>query len=104
VDIHETAAELVVRAELPGVPREGVQVEVKEGVLTLRGERRYQKEVKEESCHRMECSYGSFYRSFSLPPSLDPGKVEATLKDGVLEVRVGKREASKPKQIAVKVV
>jgi HSP20 family protein len=103
VDIHETGDAIVVRAELPGVPKDGVRVEVREGILTFRGERKEKREVREENYHRMECSYGTFFRSFSLPPTADPGKVEAALKDGVLEIRVGKKETAMPKRISVKV-
>jgi len=103
VDIFETDAEIVVRAEVPGVSRDQVQVEVDDGVLSLRGERKFEKEVKEENYHRVERVYGAFHRSFTLPDSVDPEKVLAELRDGVLEVRLGKREQAKPKQVQVKV-
>ena len=103
VDIYETAESVVVKAELPGLAREQVGIEVKDGVLTLKGERKVEKEVKEENYHRVERAYGTFLRSFSLPASVDQEKISATLKDGVLEVRLGKREQAKPKQIQVKV-
>jgi len=88
---------------VPGIARDQVQVEVDDGVLSLRGERKFEKEVKEENYHRVERVYGVFHRSFTLPDSVDPEKVHATLADGVLEVRLGKREQAKPKQIQVKV-
>ncbi len=103
VDIFETDAEIVVRAEVPGVARDQVHVEVDDGVLSLRGERKFEKEVREENYHRVERVYGAFHRSFTLPDSVDPDKVRAGLKDGVLEVRLGKREQAKPRQIQVKV-
>ena len=103
VDIYETDANVVVKAELPGVQKDQVGVEVKDGVLTLRGERKYEKEVKEENFHRIERSYGTFQRSFSLPTTVDQEKISATMKDGVLEVSLPKREAAKPKQISVTV-
>jgi HSP20 family protein len=80
-----------------------VHVEVDDGVLSLRGERKFEKEVKEENYHRVERVYGAFHRSFTLPDSVDPDKVRAELRDGVLEVRLGKREQAKPRQIQVKV-
>lgn len=103
VDIFETASEIVLKAEVPGVARDQVHVEVDDGVLSLRGDRKFEKEVKEENYHRVERVYGAFHRSFTLPDSVDPDKVRAELKDGVLEVRIGKREQAKPRQIQVKV-
>jgi HSP20 family protein len=103
VDIRETDQEIVLEVELPGVTREQVRVEVDDGILHLRGERKFEKEVKEENYHRVERSYGTFHRSFSLPDTVDPDKVAAELKDGVLQVRLGKREQAKPKQIQVAV-
>ncbi|HEY3490440.1 MAG TPA: Hsp20/alpha crystallin family protein [Candidatus Deferrimicrobiaceae bacterium] len=103
VDIYETDANVVVKAELPGVQKDQVGVEVKDGVLTLRGERKYEKEVKEENFHRIERSYGTFQRAFSLPTSVDQENISAVMKDGVLEVTLPKREAAKPKQINVAV-
>lgn len=101
VDIGETATEIVVKAELPGVPKEGVAVEIKEGVLTLSGERKFEKEVKEENYHRIERSYGRFLRSFALPNMIDAESVAASMKDGVLTIRVPKRTAATPKKVAI---
>lgn len=101
VDIYENSDFVVVKAELPGVEKDRISVEVKEGVLTLRGERRFDKELKEESYHRIERSYGSFQRSFSLPVSVDQEKVTARFKNGVLEVKLPKKDQVKPKQIEV---
>jgi HSP20 family protein len=103
VDIYETDASVVVKAELPGVQKDQVGVEVKDGVLTLRGERKYEKEVKEENFHRIERSYGTFQRAFSLPTTVDQENISAAMKDGVLEVTLPKKEAAKPKQINVAV-
>ena len=103
VDIYETASEVVLKAELPGVGRDQVHVEVKDGVLSLRGERQFEKEVREENYHRVERIHGPFHRSFTLPESVDADTVRAELKDGVLELRLGKREQAKPRQIQVKV-
>ena len=102
VDIRETDEALLVQAELPGIDKKDVKLEVRDGVLTLSGERRYEKDVKEENVHRIERSYGSFARSFSLPTNVDAEKVEAHMKDGVLEVRLPKRESAKPKAIAIR--
>ena len=103
VDIYETKDAVCVRAELPGVDKDAVSVEVKDGVLALRGERKFEKEVKEENYHRVERSYGTFHRSFSLPSSVDGERVTARMKDGVLEVTLPKREEAKPKQIKISV-
>jgi HSP20 family protein len=103
VDIFETDQEIVLKAELPGVARDQVHVEVDDGTLILRGEKKFEKEVKEDGYHRVERTYGSFHRSFLLPDSVDSEKVRAELKDGVLELRLGKREQAKPKQIQVTV-
>lgn len=101
VDIYETKDAVCVRAELPGVDKDAVNVEVKEGVLILRGERKFEKEVKEENYHRIERSYGTFHRSFTLPSSVDAEKVTARMKDGVLEVDLPKKEQDKPKKIDI---
>ena len=101
VDLYETKDAICVRAELPGINRDAVHVEVKEGVLTLRGERKFEKEVEEESYHRIERSYGTFHRSFTLPSTVDAQKVTARMKDGVLEVDLPKQEQAKPRMIAI---
>jgi HSP20 family protein len=103
VDIYETEQEIVLKVEVPGVTKEQVNVEVDEGTLHLRGERKIEKDVKEENFHRVERIYGNFHRSFVLPESVDAEKVRAELKDGVLEIRLGKMEQAKPKQIQVSV-
>lgn len=103
VDIYENSDFVVVKAELPGVEKNQISVEVKDGILSLRGERKFEKEVKEESYHRIERSYGSFQRSFSLPVSVDQDQVTARFEDGVLEVKLPKKEKAKPKQIQVDV-
>ena len=103
VDIYENNDFVVVKAELPGVEKDRISVEVKEGILTLRGERGFDKELREESYHRIERSYGSFQRSFSLPVSVDQEKVTARFQDGVLEVKLPKKDQEKPKQIEVDV-
>lgn len=101
VDIYEKNDAVVVKAELPGVEKDQISVEVKDGILMLRGERKFERDVKEESYHRIERSYGTFLRSFSLPVSVDQDQVKATFRDGVLEVELPKREQAKPKQVKV---
>jgi len=101
VDIRETGDALLVQAELPGIAKKDIQLEVKESVLTISGERRYEKDVKEENVHRVERIYGNFSRSFSLPNNIDTNKVEASMKDGVLEIRLPKRDSAKPKAITI---
>ena len=103
VDIYETKDAICVRAELPGMGKEAIGVEVKDGVLTIRGERKFEKEIQEENYHRIERSYGTFHRSFTLPSSVDGEKVTARMKDGVLQVDLPKREQAKPKQIKIAV-
>jgi HSP20 family protein len=103
VDISETDTEYLIKAELPEVKKEDVKVTVEDGVLTLQGERRQDKEEKGKRYHRVERSYGSFVRSFSLPESVDEGGVKAEYKDGVLSLHLPKTEKVKPKAIDVKV-
>lgn len=103
VDISETDAEYLIKAELPEVKKEDVKVTVENGVLTLQGERRQEKEEKGKKYHRVERSYGSFVRSFTLPESIDESGVKAEYKDGVLNLHLPKSERVKPKAIEVKV-
>lgn len=103
VDIVEDDKEYLITAELPGVKKEDVKVTVENGVLTISGERKFEKEEKGKKYHRVERAYGNFVRSFTLPDDADANKVNAEFKDGVLKVRVTKSESAKPKQIEVKV-
>jgi len=103
VDISETEGEYLIKAELPEVRKEDVKVTVENGVLTLQGERRQEKEEKGKRFHRVERSYGSFVRSFTLPESVDESSVKAEYKDGVLNLHLPKPEKVKPKAIDVKV-
>ena len=102
VDIFERQDHLVIRAEVPGVQMEDMDVRIENGVLTLHGERKQDTDLKEENAHRLERVYGAFTRSFSLPTTVDAAKVSATYKDGVLEVTVPKAENAKPKQVEIK--
>lgn len=103
VDIIEDDKEYVIKGELPEIRKEDVKVTVENGLLTISGERKLEKEEKGKRYHRVERAYGSFVRSFSLPDDADCNKVNADFKDGVLRVRVGKSETARPKQIEVKV-
>jgi HSP20 family protein len=103
VDISEDDKEFIVKAELPDVKREDIKVNVENGVLTITGERKFEKEEKGKKYHRIERSYGSFTRSFTLPEAVKADKVSAEFKDGLLHVRLPKDESAKPKTIAVKV-
>jgi len=101
VDVRESDDALLVQAELPGVQKKDVMLEVKDDILTLSGERRYEKNVKEEHVHRVERVYGHFSRSFNLPHNVDASKVDAHMKDGILYVRLPKLESAKSKAIAI---
>ena len=103
VDIFEHEGNLVLRAELPGIEPKDVDVHVENNVLTLRGERKFESEVKREKYHRVERAYGTFSRSFTLPSVVDTEKIKAEYKDGVLQVTLPQREEAKPKQIQVSV-
>ena len=103
VDILEKDNEIVLRADMPGLDPKDVDIQVQNGTLTLRGERKFESDVKEDNFRRVEWVYGSFVRSFSLPQTVDAEKVEAEYKNGVLEVKLPKRPEAKPKQIKVAV-
>ncbi len=103
VDIYDMGGELVIKAELPDMKREDINLTVDNSTLTISGEKKMESEMKDENCHRVERAYGEFTRSFSLPPTVDPGRVSAEYKAGVLTVRLPVREEAKPKQIQVKV-
>jgi HSP20 family protein len=103
VDIFEDEEEYVITAELPDVKKDDVRVTVENGVLTITGERKFEKEENNKRWHRVERAYGSFARSFALPDDGDVTKVNAEFKDGMLKVRVAKSESARPKQIEVKV-
>jgi HSP20 family protein len=101
VDIYETDDALILTAELPGVSKDEVSIEVHNNTLTLRGERKHKAEITEDRYHRAERAYGTFQRSFLLPAMVDQEKVQASYHDGVLELRLPKSEAAKPKRIAI---
>ncbi len=103
VDITEEKDRLLVKADLPGMKQEEIAVEVSEGVLTIRGERKRESETKDAKTYRVERSYGSFLRSFTLPAGVDAAKVNAAYKSGVLEITLPKLAAAKAKQVKVEV-
>jgi HSP20 family protein len=103
VDIIEDEKEFLLKADLPDVKKEDVKVTVENGVLTITGERRFEKEEKEKKYHRIERSYGNFLRTFVLPDGAEGAKVTAEFKDGVLKVHLPKSEKAKQKAVEVKV-
>ena len=103
VDILETENELVLKADLPDVKLEDIEVRVENQTLTLKGERKFEKDEAAKGYHRMERSYGTFVRSFTVPTSVDAAKVAAEYKNGVLTVKLPKKEAAKPRQVKIEV-
>src|ERR1700735_251149 len=103
VDIYETEGELVVKADLPDLDEKDIDVRIENNVLTIRGERKFEKSVNQDNYLRVERTYGAFSRSFSLPNTIDSEQIHAEYRNGVLSVRMPKREESKPKQIKVNV-
>jgi HSP20 family protein len=103
VDISEDDKEYVIKAEIPEMKKEDIKLNVHNDVLTITGERKYEKEEKNKKYHRVERAYGSFVRSFTLPEDADGAKVTAEYKDGMLKVHLPKSEKAKPKAIEVKV-
>jgi HSP20 family protein len=102
-DIYETDKEVVIKAELPAVKKENVFVSLENNTLTIRGEREFEEETKRENYHRVERAYGAFMRAFTLPTFIEPNKILAEFKDGLLTITLPKREDAKPKLIDVKV-
>jgi len=103
VDVYEDEHHLTLKAELPGIDPKDVDVRVENNILTIRGERKFEKEEKEENFHRIERRYGTFTRSFTLPNTVDPDKVKADYENGVLKIEFEKRAEDKPKQIQVNI-
>jgi HSP20 family protein len=103
VDILETENDLVLKADLPDMQLENIDVRVENQTLSIKGERRFEKEASEKGFHRIERSYGSFVRNFAVPNSVDTEKVSADYKNGVLTVKLPKKETAKPKQVKVEV-
>ncbi len=103
VDIVDEKDRVRIKADLPGVNKDDVDIRIEDGVLSIKGERKEEKEEKDKNFYRKECFYGSFERSVALPAEVDANKAEASYKDGVLEIILPKKEESKPKQIKLKV-
>jgi HSP20 family protein len=101
VDIFETENEVVLAAEIPGVDEKDVEIKVEDNNLTIRGERKFEKETKEENYHRIERSYGSFFRSFALPSYIDQDRIEAEHENGVLKIRMPKKAELKPRKVKI---
>ena len=101
VDIRETPEQLMIVAELPGLDKKDVNMTLENQVLTLAGERNFEKETKDETCHRIERSYGSFTRSFTLPNNLRVDKIEAKFDKGVLSIVIPKSEETKPRKVTI---
>ena len=103
VDVYEDEHNVTLKLEIPGVNQEDVDVRLENNTLTIRGERKFEKEEKEENFHRIERRHGSFVRSFVLPNTIDTGNVQAGYENGVLKIELSKRAEAKPKQIKVNI-
>lgn len=103
VDIYEDPEKLTLKLEIPGIQEKDIDVRVEGNTLTVRGERKFEAEEKEENFHRIERSYGSFYRSFTLPTTVEAGKVTAKYTAGVLRLELKKKAEAQPKQIKVEI-
>ncbi|MGQ9800421.1 MAG: Hsp20/alpha crystallin family protein [Candidatus Saccharicenans sp.] len=101
VDIYETENELVLTAELPGVEEKDIEIKVEDNTLSLKGERKFEKETREENYHRIERAYGSFYRSFSLPQYVDQDKISAEYENGLLKIHMPKKPEVKPRKVKI---
>lgn len=101
VDIFENGNEVVIKAELPGMDAKDIEVKLENNVLMLRGERRFEKETKEENYHRIEREYGNFSRAFALPTAVKEDMVTAEYKDGILKIRLPKKDEVKAKPIKI---
>lgn len=101
VDIYENENEVTLCAEIPGVDEKDVEIKVEDNTLILKGERKFEKEAKEENYHRIERSYGSFFRSFALPGYIDQDRIEAEHENGVLRIRMPKKPELKPRKVKI---
>lgn len=103
VDVAEAQDKILVRAEVPGMKQDDIAIEFENGILTIRGERKLEKNGQEMTWHRVERTYGNFIRSFTLPRTVDAERISAAYRDGILEIEVPKKEEAKPKQIRIAV-
>jgi HSP20 family protein len=101
VDIYESDSDIVVKAELPGMEREDIDLNLENNVLTLKGNRRFERDAKDENYHRIERAYGTFSRSFSIPAVVEEGSIRAEYKQGVLTIVLPKTQKAKPQQIKI---
>ena len=101
VDVFEKDDDLVIRAEVPGVEKDDIDIRIEDGNLVLRGERKREEEITDDNAYRLERSYGGFVRSFRLPKTVDATRIAATCNNGVLEITLPKAEESKPKRIEI---
>jgi len=101
VDIYEKENAIVLKAELPGIDENDIELKIEDSTLTLKGDRKFEKETKEENYHRIERSYGSFYRSFTLPRNIDQDKIKAESENGILKVTLPKKAELKPKKVKI---
>ncbi len=101
VDIYENEDEIILSAEVPGIDEKDVEISLENNTLTLKGERKFEKETKEENYHRIERSYGSFFRSFTLPTTIDQDKVHAEHENGVLRVHLPKKPELQPRKVTI---
>ncbi len=102
VDVVEKDENIIVKAQVPGIPKENITVEVKGDQLVIKGEHKQEKEEKKENFYRQEIQYGSFYRIIDLPSEVEKTHAEATMKDGVLEIKLKKNKESSPRKITIK--
>ena len=103
VDVYEDEHKLLLKLEVPGIQQQDIDVRLENQTLTVRGERKFEAEEKEENFHRIERRFGSFVRSFSLPVTVDTNSVSARYDAGVLSIQLAKKEAAKPKQVKVEI-
>lgn len=103
VDIYEDAHQLVLKLEVPGIKQEDLDVRIENQTLTIKGERKFDKDEKEENFHRLERRYGTFTRTFTLPETFDTNSPKASYEHGVLTIALAKKEAAKPKQVKVEI-
>jgi HSP20 family protein len=101
VDVSENEDQFLVRAELPGIKQEDIDIELENNVLTIKGERKFERKDEKENYHFVERSYGSFFRSFTLPRNVDPNGISANFADGVLTIGIPKAEEAKPRKVQI---
>ena len=101
VDIYENEDEIALNAEIPGIDEKDIEIKIEDNILSLKGERKWEDEKKEENYHRIERSYGSFFRSFRIPNNIDQEKIRAEHEDGVLKIHLPKKHESKPRKVKV---